>query len=281
VVVVTGASTGIGEASARRLAIAGFTVFAGVRRQEDADRLTTPSLPRLKPIILDVTDPAALAAAVAAVTEAAGAGGLRGLVNNAGVSGGGPIELADLDEVRRIFEVNVVGVIAVTQAFLPLLRLGHGRIAVTGSISGRMAVPFVAPYSASKAAVASICDALRTELRPWGIQVALIEPGSIATPLWEKGLTDFDARAAAYPEEGKRLYGPVMPILRKKSEETAAAGISPDKVAQVVEHALTAAHPRTRYLVGSDARMQATVGKLPDRARDALLSRFMGINGVK
>ena len=277
-VVITGASTGIGEATALRLATSGFTVFAGVRKDADADRLTTASLPALRPVKIDVADSASIRTALAEVTEAVGDEGLVGLINNAGISGGGPLEFTTLDEIRQMFEVNVFGLIETTQAFLPLVRRAKGRIICTGSVSGEMAVPFVAPYSMTKVAVLALCHALRMELRPWGIKVICVEPGSIATPIWEKGLSDFDARVDQLPEEAHRLYGALIPKLKAMTERTAKAGIPPARVADVMYDALTARRPRSRYIVGLDARGQAILGRMPDRVRDAALSRVIGID---
>ncbi|HZS13768.1 MAG TPA: SDR family NAD(P)-dependent oxidoreductase [Candidatus Dormibacteraeota bacterium] len=276
-VVVTGASTGIGRSTALRLARSGSTVFAGVRRQQDADALRRES-PQITPLILDVTDPEQLAGAAREVSEAVGDRGLAGLVNNAGISGGAPTEFVPLDELRGMLEVNVVGVVATTQAFLPLLRQsGRGRIVCIGSIGGRMAVPFLAAYSMSKAAVSALCDSLRGELRPWGIDVALVEPGAIRTPIWDKGLRGVDESIGRWPAQAMELYGETIPKLRRMTEKTAAAAIEPERVARVVEHALTARRPRTRYLVGADARMQAAVRRVPDRARDAMIARTIGL----
>ena len=276
-VVITGASTGIGEATAIRLATSGFTVFAGVRKDADADKLQSQSLPELRPIKIDVADAKSITAALELVTAEVGDRGLAGLVNNAGISGGGPLEFTGMDEVRAMFEVNVFGLIATTQAFLPLIRKATGRVVCTGSISGRTSVPFVAPYSMTKAAVQSLCHALRVELRPWGIEVVCIEPGSIATPIWDKGLSEFDERAEALPPEAHALYGGLLTKLKALTERTAKTGIPPARVADVVYEALTAKRPRARYLVGMDARAQAALGRMPDRVRDAALSRFIGV----
>ena len=208
-VVVTGASTGIGEATATRLAAQGFTVFAGVRKEADAERFNSRALPGLRPLMIDVADGESVKRAAAEVTEAVGNSGLKGLVNNAGVSWGGPLEFQDLDEIRAMFDVNVFGLIAVTQAFLGLVRKGNGRIVNMASIGGRVSVPFVAAYSATKFAVEAISDSLRVELRPWGIKVACIEPGSIATPLWERGFEQFDRQVDKMPPEA---LDPVRPI---------------------------------------------------------------------
>ena len=276
-VVVTGASTGIGRAITLQLARDGFRVFAGVRKLTDAEALRSES-PGIIPLILDVTDAEQLAAAVAEVEAAVGDEGLQGLVNNAGVSGGAPTEFVPLDELRAMFDVNVFGVVATTQAFLPLLRRGApGRIVVIGSIGGRMAVPFLAGYAMSKAAVSALCDSLRGELRPWRIEVSLVEPGAIRTPIWEKGLRGVDEQMERWPEQAVELYGEVIPALRRTTEKTAARALPPENVAKVVEHALTASRPRTRYLVGTEARMQAIVRRIPDRPRDALVARTIGL----
>jgi NAD(P)-dependent dehydrogenase (short-subunit alcohol dehydrogenase family) len=275
-VVVTGASTGIGRATALRLSAGGMRVFAGVRRQEDADALRRESA-QITPLLLDVTDRASLDRAVSTVSEAVGDAGLAGLVNNAGISGGSPTEFLAIDDLRGMLEVNVVGVVATTQAFLPLIRRGHGRIVCIGSIGGRMAVPFLAAYSMTKAAVSALCDSLRGELRPWGIHVALVEPGSIKTPIWEKGLRGIDDQMGRWPAEAMQLYGDVIPKMRRITEKTASRAIGPDKVARVVEHALTASRPHTRYVVGADARAQAILRRVPDRARDAMIARTIGL----
>jgi NAD(P)-dependent dehydrogenase (short-subunit alcohol dehydrogenase family) len=276
-VVVTGASTGIGEASATRLATQGFIVFAGVRKAADAQRLQSRSLPGLRPLMIDVADGESVKRAAAEVTEAVGNSGLKGLVNNAGVSFGGPLEFQGLDEIRAMFDVNVFGLIAVTQAFLALLRRGGGRIVNMSSVGGKMSVPFVSAYSATKFGVEAISDALRVELRPWGIKVACIEPGSIATPLGERGLEQFDKQVAKMTPEALELYGDLIPRMRKLTERTAKAGIPPARVADAVEHALTSPRPKTRYLVGNDARGQSVLRLLPDKGRDALLARVVGI----
>ena len=277
-VVITGASTGIGEATAIRLATSGFTVFAGVRKDADGEKLTSQGLPGLRALKIDVAKPATIAAAVKEVGAAVGERGLSALVNNAGISGGGPLEFTSIDEIRAMFDVNVFGLIATTQAFLPLVRQAQGRIVCTGSISGRTSVPFVAPYSMTKSAVQSLCHALRLELKPWGIEVVCIEPGSIATPIWDKGMSEFDEKAESLSAEAQELYGKVIPKLRALTERTAKQGIPPSKVADVVLEALTAKRPRARYLVGTDAKAQAVLGRMPDRVRDKALSTYIGLD---
>jgi NAD(P)-dependent dehydrogenase (short-subunit alcohol dehydrogenase family) len=275
-VLITGASTGIGEACALRLDRNGHRVFAGVRRASDGERLRAGASPRLVAVNLDVTDAVAIERARDDVARHLGADGLHGLVNNAGIAVAGPLEHLPIDDLRRQLEINVVGQVAVTQAFLPLLRLTRGRVVFMGSIGGRMALPFLGAYSASKFALEAIADALRIELQPWGIQVALMEPGSIATPIWAKGEAAADAMQSKLPPVAIDAYGAAITAMRKAAQLTALRGVPPDVVAAAVEHALVARAPRTRYLVGRDARMRAIlVQLLPDRLRDRLITSGM------
>jgi NAD(P)-dependent dehydrogenase (short-subunit alcohol dehydrogenase family) len=283
-VVVTGASTGIGRASAVALAREGFRVFAGVRRDADAASLAEEGVPGLAPLRLDVTDPAGLAAAVRSVDAAVGAAGLAGLVNNAGIAVAGMLEFLPLDDLRRQLEVNVTGVLAVTQAFLPLLRRhadaapAPGRIVIVGSSSGYSAAPLVGAYTASKYAVEGLADSLRMELRPFRIEVSLVQPGAIATPIWDKSNAEADARLDATPAEARRLYGPLITAVRAMATKRAKDAIPVETVARAVVHALVAQRPRTRYRVGLDAKLQLALARLlPDRVRDAVILRFIGV----
>jgi NAD(P)-dependent dehydrogenase (short-subunit alcohol dehydrogenase family) len=279
-VVVTGASTGIGRACALHLAASGFDVLAGVRKDADGERLreAAGSNGSLTPLRLDVTDADSVRGAGATVEERTGARGLAGLVNNAGVGAGGPLEFIPLDDIRRHFEVNLIGQIAVTQAMLGSLRKRKGRIVNMGSVGGRTPAPFVGPYSASKAALRATSESLRRELRPWGIWVATVQPGSIATPIWDKGAATAQEMRGRLPEGTGALYGDVLDGAAATTEKMAAAGIPPDKVARVVEHALTSRRPRRDYIVGRDARMQIALDRvLPTRVFDGLVRRFMGI----
>jgi NAD(P)-dependent dehydrogenase (short-subunit alcohol dehydrogenase family) len=269
-VVVTGASTGIGEACALHLAELGFHVRAGVRREEDAQRLRDAGL---EPLMMDVTDQDSIRAAAAQLDGAP----LAGLVNNAGVAVAGPLEFIPIDELRRQLDVNVVGQVAVTQAFLPAVRRARGRIVNIGSIGGRVALPMLSPYAASKFAMEGITDALRRELRPWDIHVAIIEPGAIATPIWSKSREANEELAKQAPPEAELLYGKLIERIRSESEKAAERGLPPRKVADAVAHALTASRPRTRYLVGGEAKLRARLSViLPDRAFDALVARALG-----
>jgi NAD(P)-dependent dehydrogenase (short-subunit alcohol dehydrogenase family) len=273
-VVITGASTGIGAACAERLDALGMRVFAGVRRTEDGEALQAKTSGRLTPLVLDVTDDAAIAAAAEQVRAATGAGGLWGLVNNAGVAVPGPMEFLPPAELRRQLEINVVGQVAVTQAFLPLIRLARGRIVNISSISGRLATPFVGAYSASKFALEALSDVLRIELGPWGIAVVIVEPGGIATPIWERSLATADRLMEQMPPQFREYYGPVEPVIRKSAQRTGTRGTPPAEVAEVVAQALTTGRPRTRYTVGGRANLiTRLVARLPDRQRDALVAR--------
>jgi NAD(P)-dependent dehydrogenase (short-subunit alcohol dehydrogenase family) len=273
-VLITGASSGIGEATARHLAGLGFNVFAGVRKQEDAERIAGA---RVEPVIIDVTDDASVTAAASRIGEAVGTTGLCGLVNNAGIAVGGPLEFLPIEEFQRHLDVNVTGVVRTTQAMLPLIRQARGRIVNMSSIGGRVAVPMVGPYNASKFALEGLSDALRRELRPWGIEVALIEPGAVATPIWDKAAdqaAEFERNA---PPVVRERYGGVIDRIREESKKNRTEGVPPQEVAEAIAHALTASRPKTRYLVGRDAKMRAPVAKLlPARVMDAAIGRALG-----
>jgi NAD(P)-dependent dehydrogenase (short-subunit alcohol dehydrogenase family) len=275
--VITGASTGIGQACALQLDAHGFRVFAGVRRDEDAERLRGEGSDRLRPLKIDVTDQASIESAAAEVREAVGEDGLAGLVNNAGVALPGPLEFIPIEEFRRQIDVNLVGQVATTQAFLPLLRKGHGRVVNIGSIGGRVALPFLGPYAASKFAMEAVTDSLRRELRPWGIEVSIIEPGGTSTAIWERGVGAATTIQAKLPPQAHSLYGPAMERMTKVAAEIDRSGMPPSAVADVVERALTATKPKTRYLVGRDAKLRARLAKiLPDRTFDRMIARAMG-----
>ena len=264
-VVVTGAAKGIGQATVIRLAAGGFIVFAGVRRAEDGEALQREH-PAIRPILLDVTDPQQIAAAVTSVSDQVGASGLYGLVNNAGIAFTVPLEFVPIEDFRNLIEVNLVAQLAVTQAFLPALRQARGRIAL----------PFFGVYDASKFALEGMSDSLRQELAPWGIEVVVIEPGAIATPMWESGDQAFERMRQKMNPHLNPLYSQQIERGRQWGERTARSSPPPDKVAQAIERALTAARPRTRYTVGTDAFFGAHVtAKLPDRLRDRILRRLL------
>ena len=258
-VLVTGASTGIGKETALLLARKGFRVFAGVRRKPDADRLVRESDGAVAPLLIDVTDTTSIRDAAHAVGAALHPGESFALVNNAGVAVAAPLELLPLEELKRQFEVNLFGQVAVTQAFLPLLRSRHGRIVFMGSLFGRIAVPLAGPYSAAKFALEAVADAFAIELHPWKIRVTILEPGNIATPIWEKfknhGAAPRTGKAGKARGKGTNLYGDVQGSMLRLAEFFSRSGLTPKKVAEVVHRVLTARRPRARYLVGWDARL--------------------------
>lgn len=261
--VVTGASSGIGKAVAFGLAERGFTVYAGVRRAEDAEALqaaftalpATSGRGSLTPVTLDVTCADHIAAVVERVTAEAGPTGLAGIVNNAGIAVAGPMEFIPLEDLRQQLEINVLGKVAFTQAIMPLIRSSTGRLVFIGSVSGLVSSRLLGSYAASKFAIEAVADALRRELEPWRIRVSIIEPGRIATPIWRKSVEDAMARLDRMPEEARSNYASVMEDIVKGAEEATRVGTPPSAVARAVYRALTDARPRTRYFVGTDAHI--------------------------
>ena len=275
-VVITGASRGIGRACAQHLEASGFEVFAGVRDRARAGLLDDAG-GRIRLVDLDVSDPASVAAAASEVAAAVGDRGLAGLVNNAGFVVGGPLEHVPLDELRRQFEVNVFGVVAVTQRFLPLLRSGGGRLVNVSSVAGLVAQPFLGPYSASKFALEALTDSMRLELRPFGIRVSLVEAGAIATEIWDASFEAADARMSALPQEARALYGPAYARARAAMARLGRRATPPEAVARAVGHALGARRPRPRYRVGRTSTLVRLVSLLPDRMRDRLVRLYLGV----
>ncbi|HYA67864.1 MAG TPA: SDR family oxidoreductase [Acidimicrobiales bacterium] len=270
-ILITGASTGIGEACALGFDRLGWEVFAGVRRDEDAKRLGAKSSRGLRTVILDVTDLGSVELVAKEVADQVGDQGLTALVNNAGIAVGGPVEFVALEEWRRQFDVNVIGQVAVTKAVLPLMRrsLSGGRIVFMGSIGGRVSSPFIAPYTASKHAIEAIAESMRHELAGSGIRTIVVEPGAVRTPIWDKGQSAANDIEASLPPEGLQRYAPAIAQLRKAMEFQSRTGVDPSVVARVVERAVTAPRPAARYVVGRDAKVMAIVARLlPDGARD-------------
>jgi NAD(P)-dependent dehydrogenase (short-subunit alcohol dehydrogenase family) len=274
-IVITGASTGIGEVCAVRMAKLGFQVFAGVRKEADGEALRRQAPGQIIPLILDVTDRKHIAEAVQIVQAALGDKKLIGVVNNAGIGIAGPLEFMPLDDMRQQLEVNVIAHLAVTQAFLPLLRQSQGRVVNIGSIMGLMSMPLVGPYAATKFAMEALTDTLRMELLPWGIGVSIVEAGNIKTPIWEKTKKAALERLAKLPEQATTHYGQLVNDMLEYSEFAAKTGTPPEKIANVIEHALTAAKPKTRYLAGSQSQVQRLVRLLPDQWRDRLLLNLL------
>jgi NAD(P)-dependent dehydrogenase (short-subunit alcohol dehydrogenase family) len=275
-VVVTGASTGIGHACALHLDRIGWRVFAGVRRDEDAARLRSEGSERLEPVRIDVTDSESIRAAAEQVAGALGDEPLSGLVNNAGIAVSGPVEYLPIDEVRKQLEVNFIGQVAVTQAFLPQLRRARGRIVNIGSVGGEVALPFLSPYAASKHAMEGFSDSLRREVEPLGVHVSVVRPGAIQSSIWERGNAAADEVLATVPPEALEVYGDAVRGARAAANQRAQEAIPAQEVANVVEHALTADKPKTRYVVGRMGKAMVALERwLPDRVFDRLVARAM------
>lgn len=279
--VITGASTGIGAACALHFAAQGWQVYAGVRREEDGERLVSQAQGNLVPVMLDVTSAAQIAAVAEQVRRERGEHGLQVLINNAGIAVAGPLEFIPLDAVRRQLEVNVVGLLAVTQAFLPLLRQGGGRIVNISSILGKVAFPTVGPYAASKFAIEALSDVLRRELARWHLPVVSILPGEVRTPIWEKSLKTAYSLLDALPPEGQALYGDLISRIEARARRNATGAMPVEKVVAAVARACTAKHPRPRYVVGGSARLAALLARcLPDQWLDKFIVRMTG-RGVR
>jgi len=277
-VLVTGASTGIGKTCALELDQLGFQVFAGVRKQADADALCAGASERLTPVFLDVVDDDSISAAVKMVAGKVGETGLMGLVNNAGVASAGPMEFLALDEIRRVLEINLLGQIAITQAFMPLLRAGEGRIVNMSSISGLIAAPFAGPYTISKFSLEAFSDVLRRELMPWKMHVAIIEPGRINTPIWEKSFKVVSKLKANFSNQADQYYGKAFESRMNTIMNAKRKGAPPKMVARAVIHALTARKPKLRYPVGTDAKLVTILARfMPPSWLDTLLAKQRSI----
>ncbi len=278
-VVITGASTGIGRACALTLDNNGFRVFAGVRKEADGAALQAEASDALTPVFIDVTDQDSIAAMVEQVGTAVGGAGLAGLVNNAGTTLPGPVEYLALSGFRRQLEVNLVGPLAVTQALLPLLCTGHGRVVNVTSAAGKAGVPLMAPYVAAKHGLEGLSDVLRLELCQLGVGVSVIEPGFIATAMGGKLQRDTVDAIRALPDEGQRRYGPQLEAIAESISEHAASGSGPEVVADAVLHALTSDEPRTRYPVGDGAKRMLLLRRiLPDRRFDRIILKAGGLD---
>lgn len=276
-VVITGASTGIGEACAYLLAKRGWLVFAGIRKTADGDRISR-NYKNILPILLDVTCHDHIRAATDYVASKTEGQGIHGLINNAGIAIGGPLEFLPLDLLRSLVEVNMFGPIAMTQAFLPLIRQARGRIVFVSSNSGFWCEPFLNVYGATKHALEAIGDSLRVELKPWGIEVVLIEPGMIKTPIWDKARLSFTHIDELLPKQAQELYAKPLEALRRMVYKTPFIAAPPERVAQTIVHALEVRCPRPRYRVGLDARIQYYLRRiLPDRIRDRMGKIILGL----
>jgi NAD(P)-dependent dehydrogenase (short-subunit alcohol dehydrogenase family) len=268
-VVVTGASSGIGRAAAEHLAGVGFHVLAGVRNDRDAAAVSSDQVEAVR---LDITDEEQVAALARRVQSDPQARPLRAVVNNAGIAVNAPVELIPLTDWRRQFDVNFFGHVAVIQALLPALLSSRGRVINISSIGGRVAGPTFGAYSAAKFALEAMSDALRREVRHLGIDVIVVQPGAIATPIWDKGIAAATARDSAMTEEQRRRYSTVNARAVQRARDASVNGVPPERVAEVITRAVTVARPRTRYLVGRDARITARLAALlPDRVLDRVI----------
>ena len=274
-VFISGSSSGIGRACAIELDKLGYEVFAGVRRMEDAQSLRQIASERLHPIIVDITDREQIAAAAETVRQGLGDRPLKGLINNAGISVGGPLEFVPIDRLRHLLEVNLIGHISVSQMFIPFLRESQGRIINVGSIAGIFASPLMGPYCASKYAMEAISDVLRRELKPWNIKVSLLEPGIINTKIWEKAKAQADRGIKEAPDEMIRFYGPLIEVVRKHVEDIERRAQPPEVVVKAVVHALTATHPKARYCLGPKAWTQKAISWLPENIQDRLIASYL------
>jgi NAD(P)-dependent dehydrogenase (short-subunit alcohol dehydrogenase family) len=266
-VVVTGASSGIGRAAAEHLAGVGFHVLAGVRNDRDAAAVSSD---RVEAVRLDITDEGQVAALAHRVQSDPQARPLRAVVSNAGIAVAAPVEVIPLADWRRQFDVNFFGHVAVIQALLPALLSSRGRVINISSIGGRVAGPTYGAYSAAKFALEAMSDALRREVRHLGVDVVVVQPGAIATPIWDKGIAA--ALDSAMTEEQRRRYSTINARALQQAREASVNGVPPERVAEVITRAVTVSRPRTRYLVGRDAKITARlVALLPDRALDRMI----------
>jgi NAD(P)-dependent dehydrogenase (short-subunit alcohol dehydrogenase family) len=253
----------------------GYRVFAGVRRKEDDEFLRQRASKRLLPIMVDIADRGQVKAAAEPVQQFLGEDPLVGLINNAGIFVDGPFEFVPIDRLRHQLEIDVVSQISVTRLFIPLLRKSQGRIINVGSVAGKFASPLMGPYCASKYAMEAISDVMRRELKPWNIRVSLLEPGPIATKIWEKTRKRVEHVLKDRPEGLLSLYQPLIEKVTEHAAEAEKNAQSPEVVVKAVVHALTSAHPKTRYRVGPRAPAQKVISLLPDTVQDRLVAAFL------
>ena len=277
-IVVTGASTGIGWGCTKVLTQKGFHVFGSVRKQADADRLSAAFGATVTPLVFDVTDVQAVAAGALDVRARLAGATLAGLVNNAGIANPGPLLHVDIAYFRQQLEVNVTGQLNVTQAFAPLLGASPetrtktpGRIAMMSSVGGKVGMPFVGPYNTSKFALEGLSESLRRELMLYGVDVIVIAPGAIATPIWDK------ADALDLSPYEKTPYGPIVAKVKGYMTEMGRKGLAPERIGEVVHAALTAPKPKTRYIVTPDPLQNWMSNNLPKRLVDRTIAKQLGL----
>lgn len=280
-VVVTGSSTGIGWGAAKVLIGNGFRVFGSVRRESDGERLKKEFGSSFVPLLFDVTDQAAANRAAEQVSDALAGEALAGLVNNAGIAVAGPLLYLKIDEFRQQLEVNVTGQVIVTQAFAPLLgadrsrKGGPGRIVMISSVGGKNANPFMGPYCASKFAIEGLSESLRRELMLFGIDVIVIAPGAVATPIWDK------AEQVDVTQYANTPYMSALQKIRTYMLDRGPKGLKPERLGEAIHHALTTPHPRTRYTVTPDGFQEFMQAVLPTRTMDKLIAGRLGLAPAK
>jgi NAD(P)-dependent dehydrogenase (short-subunit alcohol dehydrogenase family) len=276
-VVITGASTGIGWATAKLLLDRGFRVFGSVRKPADADRLKSEFGANFTPLLFDVTDEAAVLAAAREVRTALNGETLAGLVNNAGIAVAGPLLQLAAGEFRRQLDINVVGPIISTQAFGPLLGADlslkgpKGRIVMISSVAGKSGNPMTSAYTASKHAIEGLSESLRRELMLFGIDVVIVAPGAVKTPIWGK------AEGVDMSGLGNSSYAPALEKVREFTRHLGEIGLPPEKIAAVIVEALTAAHPKVRYQITPDPMRHLITGMLPKRMVDRIIAKRLGL----
>ncbi|BBZ20152.1 SDR family NAD(P)-dependent oxidoreductase [Mycolicibacterium gadium] len=269
---VTGASRGIGKGIVEHLAARGWDVIAGVRSQQDADAVTKHDPQRVSSVILDVTSADDIAALEQSLPEQ-----LDAVVNNAGIAVGGAMETLSPDEWRKQLEINVIGALAVTQAVLPRLRRSRGRVVFISSVNGRLSMPLVGAYAASKFALEAAADALRMELNPWKIRVIVVEPAQTDTDMWRTADTMVEDLEAGLTPEHRGLYAKHIAGFKKMIPVSQKIAVPTEKVSAVVEEALTAKRPRARYIVGLVPKAQvALMSVMPTKMRDIALRKVSG-----
>jgi NAD(P)-dependent dehydrogenase (short-subunit alcohol dehydrogenase family) len=271
-IVVSGASTGIGLATVELLAQKGYIAFAGVRNEADARRVAALHA-NVRAVLLDVTSPESIAAAAAQIRVTGVP--LLGVVSNAGIALGGPLETLPIDELRRVFEVNVFGALAVVQAFLPMLPQNRGRVVFVGSISGRLATPYIGPYSASKFALRSLSDSMRIELAPTGITVSLIEPGSVKTPIWQKGRDNQQKLYENLGDNPRPHYRTALEAVVNATNYEEEHGMPVEVVSESIYRALTDPKPKLQHLLGTPARLGSILASLPAPFRSRMVRKAM------
>ncbi|WP_437599594.1 SDR family NAD(P)-dependent oxidoreductase [Sorangium sp. So ce590] len=269
IAIITGASTGIGAATARELARRGFHVLAGVRRDRDADAIRGPGI---EPLILDITSPDHIQALAARVREDPQRRAVRALVNNAAIGVNAPVEVFAIDEWRRLFEVNLFGHIVVTQTLLPALIRSKGRVVNISSVGGKIAGATYGPYASTKFALEAVSDSLRREVAPLGVQVVVVEPGAVRTEMPGRAIATANEIASAMTPEQSQRYGGLVQAITAQTAFYTKSGLPADAAAKVIAKAVTARKPRTRYTIGREAALLPLVRILPDWILDLLFA---------